>query len=186
VASLPHWNELALQFQDKPVVFIAISDENKDVVTSFLKRRTISSWVGLEGITQSTRDRYGIHGIPTIIIVNQEGIAVARTHPVHLEAKHIQEVLDTKRSSLPPPQPEESADNSSGTVPVAKQPALFEISIRRSGARIPGHGYKRLVMEQRPQRCARRICLTQIGALSVLPSAREPVRRPGQFARGRL
>ena len=141
VASLPHWNELTLQFRDKPVVFIAISDENKDVVTSFLKRRTISSWVGLEGITQSTRDRYGIHGIPTTILVNQEGIAVARTHPVHLEAKHIQEVLDTKHSSLPLPPPEESADNSGSTVPVAKQPPLFEVSIRRSGARVPGHGY---------------------------------------------
>jgi uncharacterized protein (TIGR03435 family) len=141
VASLPHWNELALQFRDKPVVFIAISDENKDVVTSFLKRRTISSWIGLEGITQSTRDRYAIRGIPTTIIVNQDGIAVARTHPVHLEAKHILEVLDTRHSSLPPPAPEESADNSNGTVPVAKQPALFEVSIRRSGARTPGHGY---------------------------------------------
>src|SRR6266404_4540676 len=42
VASLPHWNDLALQFRDKPVVFIAISDENKDVVATFLKRRTIS------------------------------------------------------------------------------------------------------------------------------------------------
>jgi uncharacterized protein (TIGR03435 family) len=141
VASLPHWNELALQFRDKPVVFVAISDENKDVVTSFLKRRTISSWIGLEGITQSTRDRYGIRGIPTTIIVNQQGITVARIHPVQLEAKHIQEVLDTHRSSLPPPPPEESADNASGTIPVAKQPALFEVSIRRSGARTPGHGY---------------------------------------------
>jgi uncharacterized protein (TIGR03435 family) len=141
VASLPHWNELALRFRDKPVVFIAISDENKDVVDSFLKRRTISSWIGLEGITQSTRDRYGIRGIPTTIIVNQDGIAVARTHPVNLEAKHIQEVLDTKRSSLPPPLPEESADNSGSTVPVVKQPPLFEVSIRRSGARVPGHGY---------------------------------------------
>lgn len=141
VASLPHWNELTLKFQDQPVVFIAISDENKDVVTSFLKRRTISSWVGLEGITQSTRDRYGIRGIPTTIIVNQNGIAVARTHPVHLEAKHIQEVLDTKHSSLPPPPPEESTDNSGATLPVAKQLALFEVSIRRSGARTPGHGY---------------------------------------------
>lgn len=141
VASLPHWNELALQFRDKPVVFIAISDENKEIVTSFLKRRTISSWIGLEGITQSTRDRYGIRGIPTTIIVNQEGIAVARTHPVQVEAKHIQEVLDSRRSSLPPPLPEESADNSGSTVAVAKQPPLFEVSIRRSGARVPGHGY---------------------------------------------
>jgi uncharacterized protein (TIGR03435 family) len=141
VASLPHWNELALQFRDKPVVFIAISDENKDVVTSFLKRRTISSWVGLEGITQSTRDRYGVRGIPTTIIVNQQGVVVARTHPVHLEAKRIQEVLDTQRSSLPPPLPEESADNTGNTVAVAKQPPLFEVSIRRSGARPPGHGY---------------------------------------------
>ena len=141
VASLPHWNELTLRFRDRSVVFIAISDENKDVVSAFLKRRTISSWVGLEGITQSTRDRYGIRGIPTTIIVNQEGIVVARTHPVQLEAKHIQEVLDTKHSSLPPPPTEESVDNSGSTVPVAKQPPLFEVSIRRSGARLPSHGY---------------------------------------------
>jgi uncharacterized protein (TIGR03435 family) len=140
VASIPHWNELALQFRDKPVVFIAISDENKDVVTSFLKRRTISSWVGLEGITQSTRDRYGIRGIPTTIIVNQKGIVVAKTHPVQLEAKHIQEVLDTQRCSLPAPPPEEP-DNSGNTAPVTKQPPLFEVSVRRSGARIASHGY---------------------------------------------
>src|SRR3974390_2819807 len=93
VASLQHWNELSLEFRDKPVVFIAISDENKDVITSFLKRRTISSWIGLEGITQSTRDRYGIRGIPTTLLVNQEGVVVAITHPAALEAKHIQEVL---------------------------------------------------------------------------------------------
>ncbi len=93
VASLPHWNELALQFRDKPVVFIAISDENKDIVTSFLKRRTISSWVGLEGITQSTRDRYGIRGIPTTIIVNQEG-------PIRTERKANSPVVPQMQVSL--------------------------------------------------------------------------------------
>jgi len=70
VASIPHWNELASQFQDKPIVFLAISDENPDLITSFLKRRPIKSWVGLEGVTQSTRDRYGIVSIPTTVIVN--------------------------------------------------------------------------------------------------------------------
>ena len=73
VAAIPHWNDLAKQFHDKPVVFLAISNEDEPLVTAFLKRKPIQTWVGLEGNLQSTRDRYGIWGIPTTVIVNQDG-----------------------------------------------------------------------------------------------------------------
>jgi uncharacterized protein (TIGR03435 family) len=140
VASIPHWNELARQFRDKPIVFLAISDENEAVVTAFLKRKPIETWIGLEGSTRSTRDRYGIRGIPTTVIVNQDGIVVAAVHPATLEVKSLQEVLDTKHSSLPPPRdkPPEEPVNS---VSVTNQPPLFEMSIRRSGPRVPSQGY---------------------------------------------
>ena len=142
VAAIPHWNELAKQFQDKPVVFLAISNEDEMWVTAFLKRKPIHTWVGLEGNTQSTRDRYGIWGIPTTVIVNQDGVVVAVAHPLSIEAKHVQEVLDTKRSSLPPPPPhEEPPKNPVTSVSVTNQPPLFEVSIRRSGPRIPSRGY---------------------------------------------
>jgi uncharacterized protein (TIGR03435 family) len=139
VASIPHWNELARQFQDKPVVFIAVSNENEPTIAYFLKHKAIKTWIGLEGTVQSTRDRYGIVGIPTTVIVNQDGIVVAVAHPISIEAKHLQEVLDTKHSSLPPPPPETIvADDSKTTVAVKNEPPLFEVSIRRSGPRQPG------------------------------------------------
>ena len=75
--SIPHWNELVDTFKEKPVQFLAITDENEQVVKLFLKGTPIRSWVGLEGVGQSVRDRYGIEGIPTAVIVNQTGMVVA-------------------------------------------------------------------------------------------------------------
>ncbi len=140
--SIPHWNELVDTFKDKPVQFIAITDENEQVVRLFLKQNPIHSWVGMEGVGQSTRDRYGIEGIPTTVIVNQTGMVVAVTHPAMLEPRHIQEVIDTGRSSLPPPAEHAVVNNSEDTaverVPTTK--AVFEISVHRSGPLPPGHG----------------------------------------------
>jgi thiol-disulfide isomerase/thioredoxin len=98
--SIPHWNELVSAFKDKPVQFIAITEEEESVVVAFLSRTPVHSWVGLG---QSLRSAYHIQGIPTAVIVNQSGVVAGVTHPVGLEPKHIQEVLRTGKSSLPPP-----------------------------------------------------------------------------------
>ena len=90
-------------FKQKPVRFIAITDENEQVVEHFLKQTPIHSWVGLDGAGKSNRDVYNIQGIPTTVIVNSQGIVVAVTHPAKLQPKDIDEVLSTGQSSLPPP-----------------------------------------------------------------------------------
>src|SRR6266850_1577616 len=101
VATIPHWNELVSTFSNRPVQFLAISDENEEVVAGFLKRKPIDSWVAVDGVGISTSDAYDIEGIPTIVIVNQQGIVVAVTHPASLEAKNIEEIIATGKSSLP-------------------------------------------------------------------------------------
>jgi len=67
---------------------------------------------------------------------------VAVTHPSRLEPRHLEEVLATGTSSLPPSvldAAENSLANETATpVPVAKP--YFEISARRSGPLPPGHG----------------------------------------------
>src|SRR5881396_890266 len=45
IAAIPHLNELADHFKDKPVQFIAITDEEEKVVAPFLKRKPIHAWV---------------------------------------------------------------------------------------------------------------------------------------------
>jgi uncharacterized protein (TIGR03435 family) len=140
--SIPHWNELVDAFKDKGVQFLAITDENEQVVVEFLKRTPIHSWVGLDGVGQSMRDRYRIEGIPTVVLVNQKGVVVAVSHPASLHAKQIEEVIETGSSSLPPPAEGVTRIGSEGEsaerVP-ANQPA-FEVSVCRSGPLPAGHG----------------------------------------------
>ena len=142
VKSIPHWNELVQTFQGQPVQFVAVTDENEQVVTAFLKRTPIRSWVGLDGLSQPMRDVYRIDGIPTTVIVNQKGVVVVVTHPARLESKHITEVISTGASSLPPPAEDllaAKADNDGFERVPATRP-LLELSVRRSGPRPAGHG----------------------------------------------
>jgi hypothetical protein len=46
--ALKHLNELADQFKDKPVQFLAITDEDDEaMLTQFLKQQPIRGWVGM-------------------------------------------------------------------------------------------------------------------------------------------
>ncbi len=141
VESIPHVNELTDQFRDRPVKFLALTDENEQVVRAFLKRRPYHAWIGLDGVGQSIRDSYGVTGIPTVFLINREGVIVANTHPGGLKAEHIEEVLASGKSSLPPPPSAPLAERSPLTLPVTNAPALFEVSVRRSGPRVAGMGF---------------------------------------------
>ena len=138
VAAMPHWNKLVDAFADKPVQFVAVTDENVDVVQTFLQHTTIHSWVSVDDSYHSTRDLYGIEGIPTTIIVNQLGVVVAITHPESVEPKHLEEVLQTQKSSLPRPQRNHTADESTTNTVTFPKP-VFEVLVRNSDPH-PGHG----------------------------------------------
>ena len=137
VAAIPQWNELALAFKDKPVVFLAITDENEDVVSRFLKRNPIHSWIGIDGVSRPTRDVFGVDGIPTAIIVNQAGVVAAITHPTKLQRRDIEEVLETGKSSLPRLSHEDTV-LSPELERVSPNRPLVELSVRRSAPRPPG------------------------------------------------
>jgi len=47
VAAIPHLNELATQFKDRPVVFLSVSDETPSVVEAFLQKHPIDGWSAL-------------------------------------------------------------------------------------------------------------------------------------------
>jgi thiol-disulfide isomerase/thioredoxin len=140
IASIPHWNELAVAFKEKPVVFLAITDENEDVVSAFLKRTPIHSWIGIDGVGRPMRDVFGVDGIPTTFVVNQSGVVAAITHPAKLRARDIEEVLETGKSSLPRPSQEIAAVEQE-LEKVSRHRPLAELSVRRSGPRPAGRGF---------------------------------------------
>ena len=106
IKGIPHLNDLVEQFSGKPVVFLSISDDNADRLKQFLERMPIKSWLALDGPFNPTRTAFGINGIPTTFIIDKSGTIVAITHPAKLEAKHLEEILAGKPSSLPLPKPD--------------------------------------------------------------------------------
>jgi uncharacterized protein (TIGR03435 family) len=102
IAAIPHLNEMADQFKDQPIQFIAITDEKEAIVAPFLKKKPMHAWVGLDTDRSMLKD-YGISGIPHTVVVNQEGRIVAITHPSSLTAQHLKDVLAGKKLALAQP-----------------------------------------------------------------------------------
>ena len=104
IAAIPHLNEVAEQFKDKPVKFISITEEDEATITSFLSRRTIKGWVGLD-LDSSVFEVYlgKVALIPRTVIVDREGKVVSVSSPSAepLTAEKLNQILEGK-FSLPP------------------------------------------------------------------------------------
>ncbi|MHC4445298.1 MAG: TlpA family protein disulfide reductase [Planctomycetota bacterium] len=99
VAAIPHINKLADKFKNKPIIFISITDEDESVIKSFLKKRAIKTWIGLD-LDDSMHKAYGITGIPHTVVVDKQGSVAVVTHPSSLNAKHLSDLLADKKLSL--------------------------------------------------------------------------------------
>jgi uncharacterized protein (TIGR03435 family) len=131
IATIPHLNELADQFGNRPVVFISVTDENPDYVRDFLKMKPMTGWIAVDGPLAATRTAFNAAGIPHTVIVDRAGKIAAITHPAKLMAKHLEEVLAGKPCSLPAPEPDFD-DQDTEKVPVS-MPALKIVEVSISG-----------------------------------------------------
>ena len=95
VAAIPHLNQLADQFKDKPVVFLSVTDEAADVVQAFLKKRRMAGWIGLDK-DGATFHKYGIDGRPQTVLINADGILEAPTLPERLDTALVNRLIAGK------------------------------------------------------------------------------------------
>lgn len=126
VAAIPHLNELAEEFKDKPVQFISITAEERPVVEDFLAKRPMKSWVALD-TNKAMNLAYGIGGIPSTVVLDKEGKIAALTYPTSLTENHINDSLAGKKIAL--------GNDVDQTVPAQKEkeaPPLFQVLIRPS------------------------------------------------------
>jgi len=95
VASIPHLNELANQFKDKPVQFIAVTDDKESMIKQFLHKTPINAWIGVgsdAGIGENTP--YRVYAIPHTVMIDAHGRIALITDPRDLNATMIQACLD--------------------------------------------------------------------------------------------
>jgi uncharacterized protein (TIGR03435 family) len=95
VAYIPHLNELADKFKDKPVQFIAVTDDKASVIKRFLKKTSINAWIGLgpdAGFGENTP--YKVEAIPHTVLIDAHGRIAAIINPFVLRTETIQACLD--------------------------------------------------------------------------------------------
>ncbi|MDB6067138.1 MAG: hypothetical protein JWR26_3346 [Pedosphaera sp.] len=131
VGAIPHLNELVEGFKDKPVQFIAVTDQDESVIQSFLKKTPIHAWIGLSADAASGEDRpYRIYGIPHAVVIDAHGRIAAVIDPRALTS----EMIETCLADKPLPQANEpGGETAPGVVPgqyrLGKSP-LFQVLIR--------------------------------------------------------
>lgn len=110
VAAIPHLNELHKAFGDR-MVFISVTDEDRATVEAFQEDEpVIANWIGIDA-DRSLFDAYKVRGIPTTIILDDEGVVVARTHPNRLNAERMEAYLAGERDEPSVvPSPPDGAD----------------------------------------------------------------------------
>lgn len=133
IDAIPHLNELEQTFSDEDVVFIAISNEDRRTVESFLDKTEMNAWVAIDDNRETFRT-YNVTGIPQTFLIDREGRLAGSTHPVRLGEGHLERVLDGKDAGLDDPNIPGRVVAVPGVDPedAADAEPLFQVLIRKA------------------------------------------------------
>jgi uncharacterized protein (TIGR03435 family) len=128
VAAIPHLNELANKYKDKPVQFIAITAEDANTIKPFLAKRPIHAWIGLD-TDRAMNKAFNVVGIPHTVLLDKKGRIAGITHPASLNEGHINALLAGRKIDLREPRRQTSETVSNDT---NRPPPIFEVTLRPS------------------------------------------------------
>jgi thiol-disulfide isomerase/thioredoxin len=125
VESIPHLNQLVASLDPAKFQFISMDDEDPKLVQTFLAKKHMAGWVGID-TTGSVFARYGVKSRPTTIVVDTNGRIVAATVLDSLNAADLQAVAAGRSVKFKPAM--EITSSSSATVANAATRPLFAVS----------------------------------------------------------
>jgi uncharacterized protein (TIGR03435 family) len=128
VASLPHLNQLVESLDPAKFQFISIDDEDPKAVQTFLTRKKMSGWVGVDA-SGVVFGLYGVESRPTTIIVDGNGKIVAVTEIDSVSATDLRAVAEGKNVAFKPTM--EITEVSVPSSPDAER-ALFAVSVSKA------------------------------------------------------
>ena len=90
--TIAHMNKMRAKFQNRPVVFISVTNEPRDKIEPFLKDHPITGWIGIDeaGLLQRA---LGVTGIPQVFIIDPLGQIRLKISPSFLYDTDIERAL---------------------------------------------------------------------------------------------
>ena len=101
VAAIPHLNQLANEFRDRGVLFLAVTDDDADGLKLFLAKHPISAIIGIDTERQNWRT-FSVPSIPHTLLIGKDGGIIGTTLPGSITADVLSEALAGKRPAVPP------------------------------------------------------------------------------------
>jgi uncharacterized protein (TIGR03435 family) len=100
IGEIPVLNALAASVDPKKVQFLSVDDEDPAVVEAFLKKKSISGWIGID-TTGALYERYGVIARPTTMVFDPEGRVVSTTaRPEEMKGEQLTALADGKAVTL--------------------------------------------------------------------------------------
>jgi thiol-disulfide isomerase/thioredoxin len=128
VASLPHLNQLVESLDPAKIQFNSIDDEDLKAVQTFLTKKKMSGWVGVDA-SGGVFGLYGVESRPTTIIVDGNGKMVAVTEIDSVNAADLRAVAEGKNVAFKPVL--EITEASVPSSPDAER-SLFAVSVSKA------------------------------------------------------
>lgn len=129
VASLPHFNQLVASLDPKKFQFLSIDDEELKPIQTFLSKKKMSGWVGVDS-SGKVFEQYGVNARPTTIIVDGNGKVAAVTQIESVSTADLQAVAEGKHVAFKPAV--EIIESSSASVAGSAVRPLFAVSVNQA------------------------------------------------------
>jgi uncharacterized protein (TIGR03435 family) len=101
VAAIPHLNQLATEFRNEGVVFLAITDDDTDRLKSFLPKHPVDAIIGIDPDLINLKTFNG-PSLPHTVLVGTNGVVIGATSPEHITSEVLRDTLAGRKLSLPP------------------------------------------------------------------------------------
>jgi thiol-disulfide isomerase/thioredoxin len=128
IASLPHINQLVGSLDAAKFQFISIDDEDLKAVRTFLTKKKMAGWVGVDA-SGKVFSQYGIKSRPTTVIVDGNGKVVAVTEIDSVTTGDLQAVAEGKKVAF---KPAEEIVTASGSSSANGEAALFSVAVTKA------------------------------------------------------
>jgi len=101
VRAIPHMNQLAEDFRDKGVLFLAVTDDDEDRLKPFLAERPVNAIIGIDP-ERKNWSTFSVPSIPHTLLIGKDGHIIGATIPESITPDVLRDTLEDKSPVLPP------------------------------------------------------------------------------------